>query len=75
MRQARLKAVPPISQDDLADVLQVAGSGEVTPHLEIETYSYALIPPDERRALGAESLLDCLQREFAWVLGELATRG
>ncbi len=62
------------TRPELAEVLQWAGSRDVTPHLEIETYSYALIPPDERRALGAGRLLDCLHREFAWVLGELAAR-
>ncbi|HTE06964.1 MAG TPA: metabolite traffic protein EboE [Planctomycetota bacterium] len=60
------------TRGDLAEVLACVASGELTPHLEIETYSYALIPPDERAALGAGTLLECLEREFDWVLAELA---
>jgi len=62
------------TRPELAELLACIGSSAVTAHLEIETYSYALIPPDERAALGAGTLLDCLQREFAWVLGELSAQ-
>ncbi len=41
------------------------------PHLEIETYSFAMIPPERRAALGATTLLDALQRETEWVLDRL----
>ena len=43
----------------------------VTRHLEIETYTFSALPPGRRLALGAETLLDCLEQEFRWVLGVL----
>lgn len=40
-------------------------------HLEIETYSFFMIPAALRRAWGAETLPDCLEREYDWVLKQL----
>jgi hypothetical protein len=42
------------------------------PHLEIETYSFDMIPAARRARLGAATLLECLEQEFAWVLEQLA---
>ena len=44
---------------------------EVTPHLEIETYTFFVIPEGRRRALGAATLHEALEQEFRWVLGQL----
>jgi len=41
-------------------------------HLEIETYSFAMIPAERRAALGVPTLLDALEREMHWVLDTLA---
>ncbi len=40
-------------------------------HLEIETYSFGMIPEHRRRKLGAVTVEDCLAREYAWVLERL----
>lgn len=45
------------------------------PHLEIETYSFAMIPAVRRDALGATTLLDALQREVEWVLERVERTG
>ena len=55
----------------LAELLALVGRPEVTPHLEIETYSFGAIPEARRRALGAPDLDACLLREFEWVLDRL----
>jgi len=52
----------------LAELLGLVSYAELTPHLEIETYSFDAIPAERRAALGAPDLLSCLEREFAWVL-------
>jgi hypothetical protein len=41
-------------------------------HLEVETYSFAMIPAERRAALGVPTLLDALEREMHWVLDQLA---
>jgi sugar phosphate isomerase/epimerase len=62
------------TQDDLAALLALVADASVTPHLEIETYSFAMIPADRRAALGADTLAACLEHEFAWVLDQLSSR-
>lgn len=59
---------------DLAALLALAADPAVTPHLEIETYSFAMIPAERRAALGADTLTRCLEREFAWVLDQISSR-
>lgn len=39
----------------------------ITPHLEVETYTWSVLPAELRRA----SLVDAITREMQWVLGEL----
>jgi sugar phosphate isomerase/epimerase len=39
--------------------------------LEIETYSFGMIPDARRAALGVPTLLDALERELTWVLDAL----
>lgn len=62
------------TQPDLQRLLQLAADPSLTPHLEIETYSWGQIPPARRAALGAPTLLDCLEQEFAWVLDRLVAQ-
>lgn len=62
------------TQPDLQRLLQLAADPALTPHLEIETYSWSMIPSARRAALGVPTLLDCLEREFAWVLDRLGER-
>jgi sugar phosphate isomerase/epimerase len=59
------------TQADLAALLALVADASVTPHLEIETYSYGMIPAERRAALGADTLGACLEREFAWVLDRI----
>jgi len=66
--EGRLATTRPWLERLLAEV----GSTEVTPHLEIETYSFGAIPAARRRALGAETLDACLAAEFRWVIERLA---
>lgn len=49
---------------DLARLVRRARELESTPHLEIETYTFGVIPDDERAALGAEDLPSLLMREW-----------
>ena len=42
----------------------------MTHHLEIETYSFGLIPDERRSQMGALELIEGLEKEFAWVLGQ-----
>jgi sugar phosphate isomerase/epimerase len=65
--EGRLRTTRPWLEELMAQV----GTPEVTPHLEIETYSFAAIPAERRRALGAESLGTCLAKEFEWVTERL----
>ena len=69
-RRGRLRSTQP----ELRAFLACPELAEV-PHLEIETYSFAMIPAERRAALGATSLLDALQREVEWVLERLAGAG
>lgn len=55
------------TQAHLAELLAVAAEAGLP--WEIETYTFEALPPERRRALGAESLLDGLEQEFRWVLG------
>ncbi len=55
------------------ELLALLGSPELAavPQLEIETYSFAMIPAARRAALGVPTLLDALVREFLWTLDAL----
>ena len=59
------------TQDDVADVLDVlsaTGQADVTRHLEIETYTWDVLPPDLKI-----DLLESIGREYDWVLARLCT--
>jgi sugar phosphate isomerase/epimerase len=55
------------TQDYVADVIRMAEDGSVTTHLEIETYTWDVLPG----ALKLD-LADSIGREYDWVLGTLA---
>jgi sugar phosphate isomerase/epimerase len=62
LRSTQPELLELLARPELADV----------PHLEIETYSFEMLPPDRRAALGVPTLLDGLQRELLFVLDALA---
>jgi hypothetical protein len=45
--------------------------GDVTSHVEIETYTWEGLPPEAR----PETLVESLAREYEWVLSVLASEG
>jgi hypothetical protein len=54
------------TQDDLRALLELARDGHVARQLEIETYTWDVLPPE----LKAE-LVDSIEREYRWVLDVL----
>jgi sugar phosphate isomerase/epimerase len=58
------------TQAYVAEVLALARNGSVTSHLEIETYTWDVLPG----ALKID-LLDSIEREYRWVLRTLAAHG
>lgn len=55
------------TRDFLAEILALHRTSPVSPHLEIETYTWDVLPKGLRGTTVAEDIA----REFAWVLGEL----
>lgn len=51
------------TQDDLKRVLTLARAQRFTPHLEIETYTWDVLPPGLKADLS-----ESISREYAWVL-------
>jgi sugar phosphate isomerase/epimerase len=56
------------TQPTLKAALACTKSGFVAPHLEVETYTWDVLPPELRQGSRAEAIA----REMNWVLGELA---
>ena len=56
------------TRDDLVRVLRALRSESLSPHLEVETYTWDVLPGDVR----TESKAKDIARELAFVLGELA---
>ncbi len=73
----RHEAVAPLrtTQPDLEHALQVAARTGLTDHIEIETYTWDVLPDEERRAGSGFDLVEALAREYEWVLGVLAGEG
>ena len=73
----RESLVPPLksTQADLRRVLELVARGGVTEHLEIETYSFDVLPETERAAGSGRDLVAALSREYEWVLGVLESAG
>lgn len=55
------------TQDTLRDVLAVCRERAVSPHLEVETYTWTVLPPDMRQG----NIGDDIVRELQWVRSEL----
>jgi sugar phosphate isomerase/epimerase len=55
------------TQDVLREVLALQGRDAVSPHLEVETYTWDVLPPELRRTDVAEAIA----RELAWVRAAL----
>ena len=55
------------TQKDIATVLQRLQADPVCPHLEIETYTWGVLPADMK-----VDLLSSIRREYEWVLGAIA---
>jgi hypothetical protein len=53
------------TQDYVRNVMEFASRNRCTRHLEIETYTWDVLPPDLKI-----DLLDSIEREYRWVLGE-----
>jgi hypothetical protein len=73
----RAEAAPPLSttRPELDRVLQVLADQPITPHLEIETYTWDVLPREEREAGSGFDLVDALAREYEHVLDRLRARG
>jgi hypothetical protein len=66
--QGRLRTTRP----QLEALLAALPDGPPCGHLEIETYTFGALPEARRAALGVVDLTDALEREFRWVLEQLA---
>lgn len=55
------------TRDFLAEILALHRQDPISPHLEIETYTWDVLPEALRGATVAEDI----EREFAWVLSEI----
>ena len=64
------------TQDVLTSLLDevVAGPSPVVRHLEVETYTWTVLPPDERPTTD-EQLAGALARELTWTRDALLARG
>jgi hypothetical protein len=51
------------TQDTIKDTLVLLGQRQFCQHLEIETYTWSVLPDDLRR-----NVLDSITREYEWVL-------
>jgi hypothetical protein len=56
------------TQDHVVDVLKAARDGRVTRHLEIETYTWDVLPAPLK-----SDLLESIGREYDWVLSAFRT--
>jgi len=63
------------TRPDLERALRIAARTPLTDHIEIETYTWDVLPAEERAAGSGFDLVDALAREYAWVLGVLAEEG
>ena len=63
---------PPLTttQDELKAAILALLSLPEAPHLEIETYTWSVLPEDERPK-DAQGLVEGLAREFAWVRAQV----
>jgi len=57
------------TQQDIVDTLEWIRRERACPHLEIETYTWDVLPPDLKT-----DVVTSLQREFEWTLAQLTTK-
>jgi len=57
---------------ELAGLVDLLADGTTTAHLEVETYSFGMIPEDRRRALGVPSVTDGIVADLLWARERLA---
>jgi len=63
------------TRETIAPVLAAAlAANGAPPHLEVETYTWSVLPAAER-AEGDAALVDGIARELAWTLEQLAALG
>ena len=65
-----LRTTRPFLETALAEVVRRG----LTSDIEIETYTWDVIPEKDRRAKCGETLLESLEREYSWVLDRLQKR-
>ena len=58
------------TQDYVRTVLDHVRAGDLTTHLEIETYTWDVLPPDLK-----VDVVDSIAREYEWVLSHIASSG
>ncbi len=63
------------TQPDLERALRATARDGLTDHIEIETYTWDVLPDAERAAGSGFDLVEALAREYEWVLGILAQEG
>lgn len=54
------------TQSDIVEVLSLLKDNNFTQHLEIETYTWEVLPAEMKTTIEA-----CIQREYEWVIGNL----
>jgi sugar phosphate isomerase/epimerase len=59
------------TQPFVAELLQLQARASVTNHLEVETYTWDVLPEEHRRV----PVVDAVARELAWTLGHLGRAG
>ncbi|MBI3098549.1 MAG: metabolite traffic protein EboE [Planctomycetes bacterium] len=72
-----LEAIGPLrtTRSDLEAALALVVEEGLSPHLEIETYTWDVLPEAARSGSGAEALVADITREFAWVAERLRAHG
>ena len=63
------------TQPDLERALRLVAREDITRHIEIETYTWDVLPDAEKFAGSGFDLVAALEREMRWVLGILAEEG
>ena len=63
------------TRPELERALRITARESITNHIEIETYTWDVLPEAEKEAGSGFDLVDALEREMRWVLGVLAEEG
>ncbi len=63
------------TQPELERALRVVAREGLTQHIEVETYTWDVLPEAERAAGSGFDLVDALEREMRWTLDVLAQEG